>query len=258
MAQHTGVIGSDKWLPLVRSSPRDVPVAAQCYRGISFKSTFEPVVLGCSDGLDYIVKAPKNAELTRAVCNEQVIGRLARALCAPVPAAKVVQIPQTLVDAHSELAGIPAGPAHGSRYLPNTSKIRQGIKHADVPANRGRFALLAILYGLAGVAVEHQFFYEDETQLVWSFDHGHFFPGGPNWTIDTLAAGRPATADKRIVAGCALTPQELHDAARHLDDLSAETIAQAVASPHDAWGLSDPERVALAQHFETRMNRLRA
>jgi hypothetical protein len=257
MAQHIGVIDSDEWLGLIRSSPRDAPVVAQSFRGISFKSTFEPVVLGCSDGLDYIVKAPKNAELKRAVCNEQVIGRLAATLSAPVPAAKVVQIPQALVDAHPELAGIPAGPAHGSIYLPNTSKIRQGIKHADMPANRERFALLAILYGLAGVAVEHQFFYEDETQLVWSFDHGHFFLGGPNWTIATLAAGRPATADKRIVNGCALTPQELHGAARHLDDLTVESIAQAVASPDDAWGLSDPERVALAQHFGTRMNRLR-
>lgn len=261
MAPHTrdlSTIGSDEWLALVRNNPRDTPITAQCYRGVSFKSTFNPVVLGCSDGEDYVVKAPKNAELARAVCSEQVIGRLAATLSAPVPAAKVVIIPQSLVDAHADLADIPAGAAHGSRYLPQTSKMRQGIKHVDLPANRQRFALLAILYGIAGVAVEHQFFYADETKLVWSFDHGHFFPGGPNWTMATLAAGKPATPDRRIVKGCGLTAEELQVAASSLDGVSEESIAQAVAAPDIAWGLDDGERVALVQHLATRIERLRS
>lgn len=142
------------------------------------------------------------------------MGHVAAALLAPVPIVRIVHIPQELIDGEPALAGVPAGPAHGSRYMPNASKTRQGIKYENLPMNRDRFALLAVMYGLAGVNTDHQFFYEDGTNLVWSFDHGHFFNGGPNWTMDSLRGTPAAAPDAKISAQCGFNSDELSSAIR--------------------------------------------
>ncbi len=190
--------------------------------------------------------------LLRAICNDQVMGHVAAALVAPVPAVKIVNIPQELIDGEPALAALPAGPAHGSRYMPNASKTRQGFAFQNLPENRPRFALLAIMYGLAKVDGDHQFFYEDGSNRVWSFDHGHFFPNGPEWTIQTLAACAAATPDPTIVGGCNLIEDELDEAREDLNGLTEAAIAMAVASPDAGWRLDDAERVALAHHLDTR------
>jgi len=247
----------EQWREMIAGCTRDYIVTAHSYRGIQLGNSFSsPVVLGCSDGEDYVVKSPKNQQLLRAICNDQVMGHVAAYMLAPVPTVKIVEIPQTLVQNQRELAGIPAGPAHGSRYIPNASKTKHGIAYQNVPGNRERFAILAFMYGVAGVFSDHQFFYEDGSNLVWSFDHGHFFPKGPDWTIATLAAAPDAVPDPTIVAGCNLTSNELADVKPRLVSVTPVSISMAVASPVDSWGLSPDDRVALADHLHKRRETL--
>ena len=91
-----------------------------------------------------------------------------------------------------------------------------------------------------------QLVYEDSTNIVWSFDHGHFFHSGPCWTIETLRATPAAVPDPVIAIGCGLAVEELTEAA----------IALAVASPEDAWQIMMDERIALAEHFRSRADDL--
>jgi hypothetical protein len=151
--------------------------------------------------------------------------------------------------------GIATGVAHGSQFKPNASKQKERIRCQDLPDNRTRFASLAVFYGLAQ-ASDHQFFYEDGSNHVLSFDHGHFFPGGPNWSTVTLAQVGPAVPDQQIVQQCNLTVDEISAAKSTLERLTTEVIVAAVAAPPAAWGLSLDERVALAAYLEKRRNEL--
>jgi hypothetical protein len=186
------------------------------------------------------------------MANDQVMGRAAAAMNAPVPAISLVRVNQALIDAQAELADFIAGSLHGSHYMPDVSKTRQGFAHLAVPANRSRFASLAMLYGLAFVQYDHQFFYQDGTHHVWSFDHGHFFPNGPNWTVTSLQTAPDAT----IVVNCTLSAQELTAAKPSLAGVTTDVIASAMGAIPAAWGVSSAEKVEWAVYLERRRDRL--
>lgn len=242
-----------EWQAMLSDCDGPYCVTAHSYRGIKFPSYSAPVVLGCDDGYDYVVKPIRSPDKQRAICNDQVIGHIAAKMAAPVPPIAIVNVPQALIDGEPSLAGISAGPAHGSRYMPNVSKIKGGVGQENVPANRKRFAVLAAMYGLAQVDVDIQFFYEDGTNFVWSFDHGHFFPGGPNWTITTLETESSAPAlELGIVQAANLTLEEQRLGLKSLNPIVVQSIAHAVNSPDESWGLTVDERIALAEHLDGR------
>ena len=96
-------------------------------------------------------------------------------------------MPQELIDAQPEMRHMPAGISHGSQLVPNCSE-REAYRYVDIAENRERFAKLAVLYGWMS-AGDHQFIYRhDPPNLVHSVDHGHFFPGGPNWQVVQLTS----------------------------------------------------------------------
>lgn len=245
------MISADAWKTLIETAPEGIVVRAHSYR-TRFPDRSRPILLGCDDRHDYVVKSATRPQLLRSICSDQIMGHIAAAIGAPVPEVRLVEIPQAIISATPEIADVPAGIAHGSRYMSNASKTRQGIKFVNVPENRPRFALLALMYGLAGVASDHQFFYEDTTNIVWSFDHGHFFHGGPHWTIETLQAAPPVDFDLLLVEDCLLEVPELAAAAQSLVNLVDAAIASAVASPQEAWNIVMEERVAIAQHLRSR------
>src|SRR5208337_1393498 len=142
----------------------------------------------------------------------RVIGLLGKAMQAPVGEVLFVQVSQELIDMNPAMLGhLQAGLAHGCLFVPNVSE-RLGVTHFQETPNRTRFARLAVLYGLAQ-ANDHQFFYSSApANLVFSFDHGHFFPGGPQWTREALLAAPPPTIDTQIVAACRLLDHEVNDA----------------------------------------------
>jgi hypothetical protein len=94
-----------------------------------------------------------------------------------------------------------------------------------------------------------------EPRLVFSVDHGHFFPGGPNWTVATLEAhaATAAVPDPAIVQSCNLTGADIRAANAALAGLEgSRVVALAVAAPLDDWGLLIEERVAMANHLTRR------
>ena len=223
---------------------------------MKFSSISCPVLLACSDGNEYVVKGNKGG-LGRANSNDQMVGRLATAMGAPVPPVTIVQVAPDLTQNQPDLHDLPPGLAHGSRYMPDSSNVKQGIAFQNVPENRPRFAALAVMYGWA-TASDHQFFYQDGTSFVLSFDHGHFFPGGPNWTIQNLQGAAAAAPDATIVNGCQLQLDELTEAKTRLGAVTNATIAAAVASPPAAWGMLPDERVEMALFLERRRDQLLA
>jgi hypothetical protein len=213
--------------------------------------------MACTEGIECVVK--KNATfLNRAMANDQVIGRIGNAAAAPVGLVELIDVPKELIDAQPEIKDFPAGITHGSHFMADISKQREVIMHIHVGGNRERFAGLSLLYGLAHCQHDHQFFYQDGTHLVFSLDHGHLFPNGPNWTVDQLRAMPRATPDRTIEAGCTLTPGEIKAARDLLERVSDSVLAGAVSAIPDSWKVIESERVELLAYLEKRRNELLA
>jgi hypothetical protein len=226
---------------------RPAPVNAHTYVR-KWDSASKPVALKCDDGNVYVVKArqPANPGMHRSIANEQMVGSLGILIQAPIPRIVQVEVPADLVANQPEMAHMSPGLAHGSLFADDLSE-RFAISHDNVPENRGRFALLAVLYGWV-VASDHQFFYaKSAPPLVYSVDHAYFFPGQSGWTIQSLAQVGPPEPDQTIVQACNLTPQELQTAIGAISATDERALACTVALPPDEWGMTMDERLAVLE-----------
>lgn len=221
----------------------------------AWPSASRPVAVRCDDGSEFVVKGLNVG--AKPLATEQVVGRLGQLLSAPVPHVTLVEVPPELVAIEPQMAHIAPGLAHASALIPNSTE-RMSYEHAKEAGNKERFAALSVLYGLTAAA-DHQFIYDASTKQVWSVDHGHFFPGGPNWTAESLASGLAAAVpDPAIVASAGLAASDLQPPLGKLATISQNDIARAVVSVPDRWGLSDDDRVAIATFIDERRRHLLA
>lgn len=238
-----------QWIEAIRDAQTRPPraVAAVSYLG-RWETSSSPVLLGCSDGRDYAVKG---SNAGKKAVNDQVIGRLARAMHAPVPRVALVEVPEELVLAEPLMGHIAPGLAHGSE-LERDSYESYMVEHASAPENRARYARLALLWGWTRASDRQYMYGEDPPHLVSSFDHSHFFPGGPDWTRITLNGRLAVGLDDELSHYCRFKPSEVEEAAKLLKGISHAHIARAVAAPPGAWGIDISERVALATFLAKR------
>ncbi len=241
----------DYWKPMIASAAgrHPKPLIATYYLGKTYPSCSRPVLMSCSDGNDYVVKW---FNPPRMLFNDQVVGILGRLIGAPVPEVRLVSVPGSLAT-DSALRHIQGGICHGSQFLRQVSESREYFTFTTVRENRSRFALLAVLYGWAFVGHDHQFLYGTQPpRLVYSHDHGHFFPRGPGWSTASLQKAPTAALDSLIIEKCDLNEDELQPAIQSLHKATNEAIAGAVAAPPEDWGVSLDERVALAEYLASR------
>jgi hypothetical protein len=249
----------DEWREALRIAAGHPPriLRAHTYLHTRFRSISRPALMACTEGVECVVKI-NSPDLRRAMVNDQIVGRIGNASEAPVGTVELINVPKELIDAQPEIADFPAGLTHGSQFMPDISKQREPILHIHVGPNRSRFAELALLYGVAFCQHDHQFFYQNGTQLVFSLDHGHLFPNGPNWTSARLKTMPDAVPDQFIESKCALTEAELDAARVMLTRITDTVLAAAVASIPDDWGVSENERVDLLVYLDKRREELSA
>jgi hypothetical protein len=205
----------------------------------------KPFLVVASDERQYWCKAPNNPQGGMVPVNEQVVGRLAVlagiAVCEPA----LVNIPE-------DLAGIEICPgyvleecvAHGSLAVDGAVEVRANLSHRSEDDNARR---------QAGYLVLHDWLWGGDDQWLrvaangneyFSHDHGHYFPGGPNWTVEGLEAAKdqphpsPSTAD-------GLDADELERLADRLDALKKEEIAAHVEVLPEAWPIGATEIAAI-------------
>lgn len=238
---------------------RPAPIKAETYLQ-SWPSHSKPVALMCGGGGKYVVKAlqaNRVAEMGRVLVNDQIVARLGELIHASVPRVDLIDVPAELIAHQPEMSHMMTGIAHGSQFVENVTE-RAGFEHAAIPENRPRFALLAVLFGWIG-AQDHQFVYSKTApQLVYSVDHGHFFPGGPPWTEASLAAAPQSQPDTQVINACNTTQPEIHQALHALSDVGDEAIISVVSLPPDEWGLTMEERIALVNFLTKRRAELLA
>lgn len=220
-------------------------------------SASQPVDIKCADGNIYVVKALRNdSPQGRMMFNDHVIARLGALISAPVAEVALINIPQAMIDLNpdkgSQMGHICPCVAHGSKFFPNVSDRVDGFANVGDGDNKLRFATIGVLHSWACCS-DRQFIYQTEQPYgVYSVDHGHFFPGGPNWTQATLAGAAPVAVAQDLVAACGLTAAELAGVCARLDQVSEDDLAAILAIPPDEWGVPNDDRAALAELLWTR------
>jgi hypothetical protein len=217
----------------------------------AYSTASRPILVRCDDGREYVVKG---SQAGRMLVNDHLVAKLGALLGAPVPEVELVAITPDLIAAQTEMSHMTAGLAHGSRFIPN---CHDGGQHAS-PENRGRFARLAVLFGLVG-ASDHQYLHQnDPPHLVYSVDHGHFLPCGPEWTAQSLEQAGPASPDDSVVQTHQVTPDELAGAAVALEQVTDDAIVDIVGGLPSTWGVDEDDRLAMVAFFIRRREEMKA
>lgn len=117
----------------------------------------------------------------------------------------------------------------------------KGCLEAEIDRAEDPIILITFRRGWDWVyANDYQFIYQNaRPNLVYSVDHGHFFPGSPEWKQRDLLEADSADIDRSLVSACKLKLEDIK--LRALDAVSEETIIQAVAAVPREWGLTIKE-----------------
>lgn len=231
------------------SDEKEVIHAKTFQRG--YRTKAEPVLLACTDGQTYMVKGQQAG---RQIVNDQIVARLGMILGAPVGKPQLIDIPRELIEIEPKLSHIPSGISHGSLFIPGCSDQFELIATSE-QGNRGRLALLAVLFSWI-VPNDWQFLFSNNPpRLIHSVDHGHFFPNGPNWDIDSLSNEQPPYLPS-CFKNCRLTAEEIAEALDALKAITFEQLVKAVAMPPKEWGLTMDERIQLIHYLSNRQKQL--
>jgi len=228
------------------------PVIAMTPLGKPEKDSWsKPVIFHCSDGEDYYVKAKvvgRAVDTLQAMISDHVVANLGKILGAPVATPRLVEVTKEIITKYPDAEHMVPGVAHGTLAISRCSE-RENIKHID--ANRDRFALLAALFGWVH-AGDHQFIYKNAPpHLVFSVDHGHFFPGGVNRTSLKFEENCNPEIDLHLSQQVKFNDEEIKKAISNLESITDSDIAQAVSSLPDDWITMD-ERIEMADYLAKR------
>jgi hypothetical protein len=202
-----------------------------------------------SDGEKYVFKHPG---LQSALVAEHVVGRLGCHMGAPCMEVFYGEVPQALIDLDPSLARFKGGLSHATKFIDGLREGRGRPQHFDTPVNRARFAYLAILYPWLQAA-DHQLMYElSLPNLVYSHDHGLFFPGAHKWTAAGIAVQTTTAAKDPFFDPIALTVVETAAAVKALGDLTDSDIEEAVRGGRPEWGVTAEDLSALSACLKLR------
>ena len=223
------------------------------------QSYSQPCIMNDAAGQEYVVKPLLTTQpMERALTVDQIVSRLGMMIGAPVGEPDLVFISDRMIEENKQLQ-IPSryfpGIAHASKLIPG---CHDGLEMGQYQTglNRPRYALLAVLYGLAYCDNDHQVIFQEPGSLVYSVDHGNFFLGGPDWTIESLRETPAARVDPIILHTCGLSFPEYQPALQCLKHLNNKHIAYAVASPPASWEFTLKERGEVAYYIAKRRNDL--
>lgn len=207
-------------------------------------------LVSADDGQDYWCKAVNNPTSSRIPVNEQIVARLGALIGAAVPGTNLVALDGLVGWEFHPGRYVEAGWAHGALAVQGVIETRV-LSHRADDDNRVRHAgFYALMDWLAGG--DQQWLYAaPEQNAYYSHDHGHFFPGGPEWTAATLAqVGTNAVSLAVDAAG--LDPSELQRLADEIDRVDRGGIEDVLSKIPSDWPVDDTELEELAGFIDVR------
>jgi hypothetical protein len=204
------------------------------------------------DGRDYWCKSLNNFQSPAVPTNEQIVARWGNLIGVAVCTPQLVKL-DGIVDWEIRPGSgrkVEAGWAHGSVAVPGAVETHALDHRTDDDNTRRQAGLFALYDWLHGS--DHQWLYSTTAQSAYSsHDHGHYFPGGPDWTPDTLTAAG-TTEVKLPFDASGLDGDELKRLADALDALTGRQLGAEASQLPDSWSRSNEELDALVAFAESR------
>lgn len=202
------------------------------------------------DGEDYWCKVTNNPTSPRIPVNEQVAARLGKAIGVSVVEPVLVNLDGIAGWEFQPGRQVEAGWAHGCSAVSGAFETRS-LDHRGEDDNRVRHAgFYALMDWLAGS--DQQWLYSSTADNAYfSHDHGHFFPGGPDWTPASLAA-TGTNAHNLGVPADGLDRTELGRLADAIEAMTEEAIDLVMSKIPAAWPVSDDDLAALSGFLDSR------
>lgn len=202
------------------------------------------------DGADYWCKATNNPVSPRIPVNEQIVARLGRTIGVSVPDPVLVRLDGITGWEFRQGHLVEAGWAHGCAAVPGAIETRV-LGHRTDDHNTARHAgFYALMDWLAGG--DPQWLYSASAEnAYYSHDHGHFFPGGPDWTPASLAT----TGTSEHGLGVPADGLDVGEVARLADAIEAVTkdeIDGVMSKIPVEWPVADDDLAALSAFLEAR------
>lgn len=199
----------------------------------------------------YWCKSLNNFQGERIPVTEQIVGRLAALIGTPACEVALVRLDPIAGWEFRPGTGrlVEPGWAHGSVAVDPAFETR-ALEHRTDDDNRRRHAgIYALCDWLAGSDVQWLYGVAQDN-AYYSHDHGYYL-SGPEWTAESLAAGRDAPFALSIPPD-QLDAAELTRLADALDDQSRQEIERELSKLPLDWPVTDEELAAVADFADHR------
>jgi hypothetical protein len=202
------------------------------------------------DGGDYWCKAVNNPASPRIPTNEQIAARLGAMIGVSVTTPVLVNLDGLTGWEFHPGRRVEPGWAHGGTAVEGAFELRT-LDHRGDDDNRVRHAgFYALVDWLAGG--DQQWLYSAPAQnAYYSHDHGHYFPGGPDWTPAALAA-MGTNACQLSIPPSGLDRGELQRLAGAIEAVTRQEIDAVLAKIPSGWPVSDGELDRLGAFLDAR------
>lgn len=207
-----------------------------------------PLRVAASDGNIYYAKLPHNRHGQESLLAERVVASAADYLGAPTAVTKLLAIPDAWTGQtySSEREPVRPGTAHASRLVEGDTIEDTELRYIPKDGNRSRGAAYVALWEWCG-GFDGQWLYDISSDYsMWTFDHGLWIGGGPEWAVEDL----PAMTNIRTpwegrVKG--LAPDVFMGLADRLEACTVNDVMTIVASVPVDWGFNDAQLTTVAK-----------
>ena len=142
------------------------------------------------------------------------------------------------------------GIAHGSRAIDGATEIRK-LHHRSQNDNARHHGAIITAYDWCWGSDAQWLVSADDDSRYYSHDHGHYLPGGPNWTSEQLVASVD-DAHEYQDPGDGLDLVAMTDVIEKLSAVGRDDLAKILRRVPPEWDVSDDELETLGFFLERR------
>lgn len=212
-----------------------------------------PFQVLASDERVYWVKMVGNPQGSRVLSTEQIVSECGRYIEAPVCETTLIEIPEDFDGDELENGTIlRAGIAHASLDVENANLGKWHTpQYRDQDDNRKRHAGYFALYDWCW-GDDMQWLYDlNEDRKTYSHDHGHFLPGGPQWSVESLKENVDVSREIDPLA-TGLDDEELVRIADLLDNLHRDFLLDVLQAVPSVWPIDSRDLEVIGWFLEKR------
>lgn len=204
-----------------------------------------------SDGQRWWVKPQNNLQGPKVAISEYVVGRMGSLIGAPTCEVRLARIPDEIAGwEFRQGARLEAGYAHASRNVEDAQLLRS-LDYRQRDNNRQRHAGVIAIYDWCWGADDQWLYSQTDDLKLYSHDHGHYFPGGPDWSEATLV---PHVDEPHQPAHSTddLDQNALKGFAVRLEQVDRGDLVPILSSVPSSWSVTETDLESLGYFLERR------